>query len=64
MAEMTAKYPGTCAKTGERIRKGDLIDYDRGTRQAVLIKSMSTTMQRYAKTDYAIARRPWTEQVA
>jgi hypothetical protein len=27
MKTMTAKYPGTCARTGAPIRPGDLIDY-------------------------------------
>jgi hypothetical protein len=64
MALMTAKYPGTCATSGEPFRKGDTIDYDKDTKRTVLIRSNSTTMKRYRKTDYAIARQPLSQQIA
>jgi hypothetical protein len=34
---MTARYPGTCRKTGAAITPGDIIDYDRRTRSTVLV---------------------------
>jgi hypothetical protein len=34
---MTARYPGTCRKTGATIAPGDIIDYDRRTRSTVLV---------------------------
>lgn len=37
MARMTARYPGTCRKTGASIAPGDIIDYDRRTRSTVLV---------------------------
>ena len=32
MSRMTARYPGTCRRTGATITPGDIIDYDRRTR--------------------------------
>ena len=37
MSRMTARYPGTCRKTGATITPGDTIDYDRRTRSTVLV---------------------------
>jgi hypothetical protein len=37
MSRMTARYPGTCRKTGAAITPGDMIDYDRRTRSTVLV---------------------------
>jgi hypothetical protein len=34
---MTARYPGTCKRTGATITPGDIIDYDRRTRSTVLV---------------------------
>ena len=36
LKNMLAKYPGRCARTGQRINKGDEIVYDTATRQAWL----------------------------
>ena len=37
MTRMTARYPGTCKRTGATITPGDIIDYDRRTRSTVLV---------------------------
>lgn len=37
MTRMTARYPGTCCNTGATIAPGDIIDYNRATRSAVLV---------------------------
>lgn len=34
---MTARYAGRCARTGQSIKPGDRIDYDRRTKRAVLV---------------------------
>jgi hypothetical protein len=37
MSRMTARYPGTCRRTGATIAPGDIIDFDRRTRTTVLV---------------------------
>jgi len=37
MSRMTARYAGTCKRTGAPIAPGDIIDYDRRTRSTVLV---------------------------
>jgi len=37
MSRMTARYSGTCKRTGSRITPGDIIDFDRRTRSTVLV---------------------------
>jgi len=41
MSRMTARYPGTCRRTGATITPGDIIDYDRRTRSTVLVMRAS-----------------------
>ncbi len=52
MSRMTARYPGICARTGARINPGDLIDYSRSTRRAVLVHRFNPEGQ--APADYPV----------
>lgn len=38
MTQMTARYPGKCAATGVAFKAGDVIDYDRATKKATLVR--------------------------
>jgi hypothetical protein len=37
MMEIIARYPGHCATTGKPFSKGDLINYDKAKKTAVLV---------------------------
>jgi hypothetical protein len=50
MSRMTARYPGTCRKTGATIAPGDIIDYNRATRSTVLV--MRANPDGTAPSDY------------
>lgn len=50
MSRMTARYNGTCRKTGVTIVPGDIIDYDRRTRSTVLV--MRSNPDGEAPSDY------------
>lgn len=64
MTQMTARYPGTCAATGAKFRAGDLIDYDRATKKATLVKAADPVLRGKRKrdmTDIAISRQSATQ---
>lgn len=50
MARMTARYSGTCRRTGATITPGDIIDFDRRTRSTVLV--MRSNPDGEAPSDY------------
>lgn len=50
MSRMTARYSGTCRRTGVTIAPGDIIDYDRRTRSTVLV--MRSNPDGEAPSDY------------
>ena len=59
--EILARYPGKCQATGKRINIGDLIDYNKTTKKAVLLapnRSESITFMNEGKasTFYRNAR--------
>ncbi len=60
MSRMTARFPGQCARTGARINPGDIIDYSRQTRRAVLVMRCNPTgdapVDYPADPDLALAR--------
>ncbi|CAB5194658.1 hypothetical protein UFOVP172_20 [uncultured Caudovirales phage] len=55
---MIAKFPGTCAATGKPFSKGDLIDYDKAKKRAVLVAENKPIEIRFASgaTFYRNAR--------
>jgi hypothetical protein len=55
---MTAKYPGTCAATGKPFNVGDLIDYNKAKKRAVLVAENKPIEIRFASgaTFYRNAR--------
>jgi hypothetical protein len=59
--QILAKYAGKCQATGKRFNAGDLIDYDKATKKAVLVaqnRSESITLfnEGKASTFYRNAR--------
>ena len=50
MSRMTARYSGTCRKTGASISPSDTIDYNRATRTTVLV--MRANPDGEAPSDY------------
>jgi len=56
MSRMTARYSGTCRRTGSRIAPGDIIDYDRRTRSTVLV--MRANPDGTAPADSRVHRQP------
>lgn len=55
---MNAKYPGTCAATGRQFNAGDLIDYNKAKKRAVLVAENKPIEIRFASgaTFYRNAR--------
>ena len=53
MSRMTARYAGTCRKTGASIKPGDIIDYDRRARSTILV--MRRNPDGSAPVDYPTA---------
>lgn len=61
MTQMTARYPGTCSATGVKFKAGDVIDYDRATRKATLVRHVMNSNKEgpsaaYLRSDRAIER--------
>lgn len=53
---ITARYPGTCARTGAAIKPGDKINYDRLTRRATLVMSPPVGVDRDEDGEVVAAR--------